>query len=96
MSPFLTLSCPSGSFVDFTLPNARQFYSSMGNPLGRKGIFMFHVPTKVAQQLAKEQMNGAMLTNVVKGTHWKVWKKICLLLTSTGRLYVAPLGYTES
>ena len=64
--------------------------------MGRNGIFMFHVPTEVAQQLAKEQMNGAMLMNVMKGTHWKVWKKICLLLTSTGRLYVAPLGYTES
>jgi len=38
MSPFLTLSCPTSTFVDFTLSNARQFYSSMGNPLGRKGL----------------------------------------------------------
>ena len=34
----LTLSCPTNTFVDFTLSNARRFYSSMGNPLGRKGL----------------------------------------------------------
>ena len=34
----LTLSCGIGTFVDFTLSNARRFYSSMGNPLGRKGL----------------------------------------------------------
>ena len=34
----LTLSCLIGTFVDFTLSNARRFYSSMGNPLGRKGL----------------------------------------------------------
>ena len=32
----LTLSCPT--FVGFTLSNAKRFYSSMGNPLGRKGL----------------------------------------------------------
>ena len=34
----LTLSCPTSTFVDFTLSNATWFYSSMGNPLGRKGL----------------------------------------------------------
>ena len=34
----LTLSCPTSTFVDFTLSIARRFYSSMGNPLGRKGL----------------------------------------------------------
>ena len=34
----LTLSCPIGTFLDFTLSNARRFYSSMGNPLDRKGL----------------------------------------------------------
>ena len=29
---------PIGTFIDFTLPSARRFYSSMGNPLGRKGL----------------------------------------------------------
>ena len=37
LSPSLTLSCPIGTFMDFTLSNARRFYSSVGNPLGRKG-----------------------------------------------------------
>ena len=35
---FLTLSYPIGTFVDFTLSNARPFYSSMGKPLSRKGL----------------------------------------------------------
>ena len=26
------------ALIDFTLSNARQFYSSMGNPLGSKGL----------------------------------------------------------
>ena len=26
------------ALIDFTLSNARQFYSSMGNPLGWKGL----------------------------------------------------------
>ena len=26
------------TYIDFTLSNARQFYSSLGNPLGRKGL----------------------------------------------------------
>jgi len=34
----LSLSCPTSTFVDFTLSNARQFYSSTRNPLGRKGL----------------------------------------------------------
>ena len=37
----LTLSCPIGTFVDFTLSNARRVYLSMGNPLGRKGLRVF-------------------------------------------------------
>jgi len=37
----LTLSrprVPVGTYIDFTLSNARGFYSSMGNPLGREGL----------------------------------------------------------
>ena len=37
----LTLSCLIGTFVDFTLSNARRVYLSMGNPLGRKGLRVF-------------------------------------------------------
>ena len=29
---------PIGTYIDFTLSNAIQFYSSAGNPLGRKGL----------------------------------------------------------
>ena len=29
---------PIGTYIDFTLSNARRFYSSMGNPLDRKGL----------------------------------------------------------
>ena len=29
---------PIGTYIDFTLSNTRRFYSSMGNPLGRKGL----------------------------------------------------------
>ena len=39
--PNLTLSpllVPNGTNIDFTLSNARRFYSSMGNPLGWKGL----------------------------------------------------------
>ena len=38
VSKTLTLSCPTSTFVDFTLSNARRFYSSMGYRLGRKGL----------------------------------------------------------
>ena len=34
----LTLSCPTSTFVDFTLSDARRFHSSMGNPSGREGL----------------------------------------------------------
>ena len=34
----LTLSLPRVSLIDFTLSNARRFYSSMGNPTGVKGL----------------------------------------------------------
>ena len=37
----LTLSLPCQlALIDFTLSNARRFYSSMGNPLGVKGQFL--------------------------------------------------------
>jgi len=29
------------ALIDFTLSNARRFYSSMGNPLGLKGLMHF-------------------------------------------------------
>ena len=34
----LTLSLPIVPLIDFTLFNARRFYSSMGNPTGLKGL----------------------------------------------------------
>ena len=34
----LTLSLPRVILIDFTLSNARRFYSSMGNPTGVKGL----------------------------------------------------------
>ena len=34
MNPFT----PKSDFIDFTLSNARQFYSSKGDPLGVKGL----------------------------------------------------------
>ena len=34
----LTLSLPRVTLIDFTLSNARRFYSSMGNPTGVKGL----------------------------------------------------------
>ena len=34
----LTLSLPIVPLTDFTLSNARRFYSSMGNPTGLKGL----------------------------------------------------------
>ena len=37
MSP-LTLSLPIVPLIDFTMSNARRFYSSMGNPTGLKGL----------------------------------------------------------
>ena len=36
--PLLTLSLPRVPLIDFTLSNARRFYSSMGNPMGVKGL----------------------------------------------------------
>ena len=41
LSPFLTLSCLIGTFIDFTLSNARRFYLSLGNPLGRKELIVY-------------------------------------------------------
>ena len=43
----LTLSCPTSTFVDFTMFNARRFYSSMENPLGRKGFKKMRPPHKL-------------------------------------------------
>ena len=37
-SNLLTLSLPRVPLTDFTLSNARRFYSSMGNPMGVKGL----------------------------------------------------------
>ena len=37
-NPPLTLSLPRMTLIDFTLSNARRFYSSMGNPTGVKGL----------------------------------------------------------
>ena len=34
----LTLKLPRVPLIDFTLSNARRFYSSMGNPTGVKGL----------------------------------------------------------
>ena len=34
----LTLSLPIVPLIDFTLSNARRFYSSVGNPTGVKGL----------------------------------------------------------
>ena len=31
-------SLPNGDLIDFTLSNAKQFYSSKGDPLGVKGL----------------------------------------------------------
>ena len=36
----LTLSLLRVQLIDFTLSNARQFYSSMGNPTGVKGLII--------------------------------------------------------
>ena len=38
VDPELTLSLPIVPLIDFTLSNARRFYSSMGNPTGLKGL----------------------------------------------------------
>ena len=35
---FLNPFTPKSDFIDFTLSNARQFYSSKGDPLGTKGL----------------------------------------------------------
>ena len=37
LKPFKPHECQM-ALVDFTLSNARRFYSSMGNPLGLKGL----------------------------------------------------------
>ena len=31
------------AFIDFTLSNTRRFYSSMGNPLGWKGLMAYNL-----------------------------------------------------
>ena len=36
------------ALIDFTLSNARRFYSSMGNPLGWKGLSDKYASVKVA------------------------------------------------
>ena len=33
---------PKSDFIDFTLSNARRFYSSKGDPLGVKGLMLSH------------------------------------------------------
>ena len=40
IQPFKPYECQM-ALIDFTLSNARRFYSSMGNPLGLKGLTLF-------------------------------------------------------
>ena len=48
MSP-LTLSLPIVPLIDFTLSNARQFYSSVGNPTGLKGLKMVVMTMRLSE-----------------------------------------------
>ena len=40
---------PKSDFIDFTLSNARRFYSSKGSPLGVKGLNTKHLSGKITQ-----------------------------------------------
>ena len=48
MSP-LTLSLPIVPLIDFTLSNARRFYSSVGNPTGLKGLKMVVMTMRLSE-----------------------------------------------
>ena len=41
------------ALIDFTLSNARRFYSSMGNPLGLKGLRGIYGPTNLIDSVTK-------------------------------------------
>ena len=48
---------PIGTYIDFALCNARRFYSSMGNPLGRKGLTL-NVPRNNLLQIQKKTQDS--------------------------------------
>ena len=55
----LTAECSLRALIDFTLSNARRFYSSMGNPLDRKGLsvsFLKCAPFKLALTCLKGEL----------------------------------------
>ena len=71
------------TLIDFTLSNARRFYSSMGNPSGVKGLSQAgEILVKRVNKLALQ--DGKLLGNVVciamKNNNSNTVIELCLLL----------------
>ena len=49
------------ALMDFTLSNARRFYSSMGNPLGLKGLICSNAPLSLSK---RDDLPKKMITNI--------------------------------
>ena len=60
MSPLITLSLPIVPLIDFTLSNARRFYSSMGNPTGVKGLKRLLRITGKVKSLTSQEAHSAV------------------------------------
>ena len=61
------------ALIDFTLSNARRFHSSMGNPLGSKGLIDFATVSRlrlycVLRDLNTHDMNDRFVLLVAQAT----------------------------
>ena len=73
---------PIGTYIDFTLSNARRFYSSMGNPLGRKGLRAQDNENMTSYKGRGEEENVVTLS--LKSAHSTQFKLVEITLTYDG------------
>ena len=75
VNPFnpLTAEWALRALVDFTLSNARRFYSSMGNPLDGKGLRHTHQGKNIIFRLLGKATAKTVLKKSVQACHSRPW-----------------------
>ena len=80
MSP-LTLSLPIVPLIDFTLSNARRFYSSMGNPTGLKGLRWLKTVSTLSSNILIRMIGTTTLYHVIAMLWYHVKQKSIIAVT---------------
>ena len=88
----LTFSLPRLPLKDFTLSNARRFYSSMGNPTGVKGLTRFKLSFDIDSTfpLFLKMLNGVealwtLWSAIVENTHAQIRSQKSIWRSFSGR-----------